>query len=440
MLPSRVLIVTFSYWPTLNARAFRWTALAERWASQGARVEVVSAWSPGLARHEVVNGVVIRRPGSRAVETLRNWLTNRRQAAVNFESTSSRYESKLRQRMLSGLRHLNDQIWRKVFWPDSSCPWYFSALREARRAAQSLRPDVLISVSPTFTAVAVARRLIGELHSTARWLIDLGDPFCFCEEAPQNNFRLYRRLNRVFERACFRRATAVSVTTAATRARYAELFPESVAKMHVIAPLLSLPDLPVPESPKSNSARTIVYVGTLYGSIRRPDFLLALFAQLRRAMTQESLELHVYGDVRDCASCFEPFLQEKVPSVFLHGTVARSQALQAMANASVLVNLGNDTAYQLPSKILEYLAVGRPILNIATHSQDSSTAFLADYPLAVSLQASQAGPTATDVAKVAQLLRRRPEPGDRSIAEPWLAPSRINAIAEQYERALGLAA
>ena len=440
MASSRVLIVTFSYWPTLNARAFRWTALAERWASQGVRVEVVSAWSPGLARHEVVNGVVIRRPGSGVIETLRNWLSNRRKATVNAQSASPRPESKLRRGVIWGLRQLNDRVWRKLFWPDSSCPWYFSALREARRTARSLRPDVLICVSPTFTAVAVARRLIGKLNSSARWLIDLGDPFCFCEEAPQNNFHLYRGLNRVFERACFRRATAVSVTTAATRARYAELFPESAAKIKVIAPLLSLSDVPAPAAPQAHCVRTIVYVGTLYGSIRRPDFLLALFAQLRRVLAQQSLELHVYGDVRDCAACFEPFLREEKPSVFLHGMVARSQALQAMADASILVNLGNDTAYQLPSKILEYLAVGRPILNIASHLQDSSTAFLANYPLAVSLQANRAGPSESDVAKVARLLQRSPEPGDRLVAEPWLAPSRIEAIASQYEQVLGLTA
>ena len=92
-----------------------------------------------------------------------------------------------------------------------------------------------MSVSPTFTAVAVGKALAARKPRSFRWLIDLGDPFSFADESPPNNFRLYRLLNLRFERSCFAEADSVSVTTPETRERYAALFPESAQKIAVVA-------------------------------------------------------------------------------------------------------------------------------------------------------------------------------------------------------------
>ena len=51
-----------------------------------------------------------------------------------------------------------------------------------------------------------------------------------------------------------------------------------------------------------------------------------------------------------------------------------------MAEADVLVNIGNRTSYQLPSKVVEYAAFGKPILNFLASPDDSSAVFLSKYP------------------------------------------------------------
>ena len=45
----------------------------------------------------------------------------------------------------------------------------------------------------------------------------------------------------------------------------------------------------------------------------------------------------------------------------------------------MLVNLGNSTAFQLPSKVVEYVMLGKPVLNIAKLETDSSQSFFSDF-------------------------------------------------------------
>src|SRR5262249_55986464 len=301
-------------------------------------------------------------------------------------------------------------IGHSIDWPDTSCPWYWAARSKARELVAEVAPGALVSVSPTFTAVAVGRALKRSSGRGFRWLIDLGDPFSFAEEAPPNNFRLYRRLNLAFERACFADADCVSVTTPETRERYAALFPESAPKTAVSPPLLALPDTAGSAATERSAGRRLVFLGRLYATIRRPDFLLRLFAGLVEAQPGEGYELHFFGETRDCEASFVRYAHLIGRSVHLHGSVSRERAAAAMRSADVLVNLGNDTRYQLPSKIVEYSTTGKPILNLARYPDDSSARFLADYPAHLTLLAREEGPAAEDLARLRAFLSRPPQP------------------------------
>jgi glycosyltransferase involved in cell wall biosynthesis len=431
--PRTIVIVSFSYWPVANARAFRWTALAEDWTRRGLDVHVVCGLHPARPDEEAVNGVQVHRVGVPAIERVRARLAARRaRSFVPGGTAPPARGAGAREWVFRALSFANRHVWRNVYWPDTTCLWYAPARRKAAALVGARRADALISVSPTYTAVAVGYRVRRRSRARLRWLVDLGDPFSFLEEAPPNNLRLYRRLNRRFERACFAAADAVSVTNPATRSRYASLFPESARKLVVIPPLVSLPELPPPAADAGARTR-LVFLGTLYRTIRRPDFLLALFAAL--AARQPGPELHFFGDVRECESSFAPYAALAGGALHLHGVVSRERALQAMADASVLVNLGNQTAYQLPSKVVEYALTGKPILNIAVRADDSSASFLASYPRQLTLFARPAGPTEEDVARARSFLAAA-APVDPVALAAWLAPYRLPAVAAQYLAAL----
>jgi glycosyltransferase involved in cell wall biosynthesis len=425
-----ILIVSFSYWPTLNARAFRWTALAEDWASRGFDVHVVCALATGRPRFETVNGVQVHRAGAGLVEKARARLARARTAqTVTAGPGAAERPARSAGTAVRLVQFANRRVWRNLYWPDTTCLWYFDALATARAIVRKVRPQAVVSVSPTFTAVAVGRALLRGLAPAPRWLIDLGDPFSFAAEAPPNNFRLYGGLNARFERACFAAASAVSVTNGLTRDGYARRFPESAAKIAVIPPLLTVPP-PDAGAPLPAGGRRLIFLGTLYPSIRRPDYLLALFRRLAPRPGCEDVTLHFYGDVRECAESFERHRDLLGSRVFVHGPVPRDEAAAAMRGAAVLVNIGNDTSYQLPSKIVEYAMTGKPILNLASVPDDSSSRFLADYPLHCTLHAA-AAPSDEDVERTARLVT---EGGTLPPAElsRWTEPFTLPRISAEY--------
>jgi len=416
-MPRPVVIVSFSYAPRLNPRAFRWTAIAEWLAANGHAVDVVTSWVPGAAENETVGGVRIHRAGWKLLERGRS----------GMGGAGSGGGGPARQGMLGAFAR---RLWRGVCWPDVTANWYFPALRVAAPLLEA-RPDAaLVSVAPSFTAVAVGKAL-QRRRGRLRWILDLGDPFSFLAETPPNNRLLYAGLNRRFERAAFRAADAVSVTNRRTADRYGAEFPESAGKIAVIPPLLSAQVSPAPARAQGGALR-IVYLGTLYRGLREPDFLLSLFDAACAAAPGRPLELHFYGDAGACSPVLERHRAGSGGRVHLHGVVSRAEALEAMRGADVLVNLGNETAFQLPSKVVEYAAAGKPVVNIASHHEDSSIEFFRAYPLALNLVASGASPTGAQAGEFAAFVSRPPATVEPGALEAFLGPFRIDAIAARY--------
>jgi glycosyltransferase involved in cell wall biosynthesis len=327
--------------------------------------------------------------------------------------------------------------WQAIYWPDTSCTWYFAARRKARELLDALSPDAVVSVSPAFTAVAVGRSLARREPGRFHWLVDLGDPFSFAEEAPPNNLRLYRRLNARFERSCFAAAHSVSVTTSEARDRYAALFPESAQKIAVIPPLVALPEAGsrVGKGGRPDRQR-LAFLGRLYPTIRRPDFLLAIFSALAEEPGGERYELHFYGETWECQASFAAYAHMVGRNLFLHGPVPRDRAASAMRSADVLVNIGNDTRYQLPSKIVEYAMTGRPILNLVPRPEDGSAKFLAEYPAHLTLTACAGGPTPEDVRRLREFLAQKPQVISEATLRAWLAPYTLPEISGRYDALL----
>jgi glycosyltransferase involved in cell wall biosynthesis len=425
--PGKVLIISFQYWPALNARAFRWTALAEDWARKGRDVHVVCARLPDRPAVEVVNGVKLHRVGNAWIERLRG-------AGVPIANNGTTAKRNAIRRVVTAAARA---IWHAIYWPDTSCTWYFAARGKARELVAALAPEAVVSVSPAFTAVAVGRTLAAGKPKRFHWLIDLGDPFSFAEEAPPNNLRLYRRLNVRFERGCFAAADSVSVTTGDTRDRYAALFPESAHKIAVIPPLVALPEAGSGiENGLRSDRRRLAFLGRLYPTIRRPDFLLALFAAFAEGPGGERYELHFYGETWECQASFAPYGHMLGRNLFLHGPVPRDRAASAMRSADFLINIGNDTRYQLPSKIVEYAMTGRPILNLAPRPDDSSARFLEDHPAHLTLTARTGGPTPEDVHRLREFLARKPEEISEATLRAWLAPYTLPEIFARYDALL----
>ena len=434
----RLLIISFAYPPHISPRAFRWSAVAEHLASDGHDVDVVCNWKPGLMRTEMQNGVCVHRAGTAAIESLRAWLrpgnAPRTVEPCSTEVDGVRSSGLLQRSFLARLaRSIHDHTWKLIYWPDFACLWYMPGVRTARELLNGQNYDAVVSVSEPFTSHLVARRLEAA-HPSVSWVVDIGDPFCFREGTPTNNHKLYRRLNYSVERGIFRRADAVAVTTRGTSEAYEALFPESASKIHVVPPLISLPKERCSAQafwPRDGKTR-LVFVGTLYRDIRNPDRLLSLFARLLETDLAGRLELHILGRVNDCQQCFDAHRQLLGKQIFLHGVVGHDAAIQAMNDADLLVNIGNDTTYQLPSKVVEYASTGNPILNLAKTRNDSSIAFFEAYPASLCLLIDAEGNGADQFDKLLGFIEHLPPRVDDTTLDKMLSPFQTESVTARY--------
>jgi len=376
----KILIICYSYFPELSPRAFRWTAIAEELVLLGHQVAVICASSTNRAACECVNGVEIHRTGSNLRQLVKRWLRLEATAGPASAATTIRTSISIRSMVGGLIKSVYRHTVSKILWPDSAGFWYFSALNKAHALQQHFRADVLVTVSLPYTGHLVGYAL--KRRYAVHWLVDIGDPFSFMTKTPVNNTALFRSLNVRSESSVLALADAVAVTTEGTRQEYLKCFPKmEQTKIAVVPPLFALPTSPVGlASSRSGSDKIrLVFAGTLYRSIRNPTALLEFFRYLISTRPAAQFELHFYGVVNNCQPCFDAYADLINTSIFMHGLVPHEEAVRAMQEANVLVNIGNSTAYQLPSKVVEYIMSGTPVLNIAKLDLDSSQSFFSDF-------------------------------------------------------------
>lgn len=413
----KILIITYSYTPDLTPRAFRWSALANQLVQQGHEVHILCAarLSPEAAAPD--DGVKVHR--------VQDWLLNASQRVTPSSSSATPTQKPA---PLIGLKAIVRQvaraIWRSTHWPDYACGWIIPATRTAKALCAGHDFDWVISVSHPFTGHVVGERV--RAHSgRAKWLVDIGDPFHLMSEPAPNNQRIYSWLNRRVESRILAGADAVCVTTESTRQMYQTHFEVPSAKMHLAPPLLSLPPLPQGAPRSKRPVMRLVFVGTLYRKLRNPGYMLTCFEALLSAIHDRKLELHIYGAVNDCAGELAACSDLIKDSVFVHGMVDRSAVHAAMLDADILINIGNDSAAQLASKVIEYMAVGRPILNLISIEQDTSVQALSEYPATLILKRTAHAPSQDELTRLRAFVLNPPE----------VSPSDIEKVRARFSAA-----
>ncbi|MFQ5734643.1 MAG: hypothetical protein ACE5KM_22135, partial [Planctomycetaceae bacterium] len=430
----RLLIVTHQYLPNPNPRALRWTAIAEHWAAIGHRVDVVC----GVPS----DGVVTQGsgPATDRLQVHRVGIGWREQVRRRFgRGAADRSQPVERVRgvrpvLVSGLRAVYGATWRRLCWPDSASGWYRPAVRFCRDRLQNANYDALVSVSNPFTSHRVGRTL-KRAYPSLRWVADIGDPFSVDDKVRVNNVLLYAQRNRRFEADVLQTADAACIVTESMTDLYRRSFPESAARMHAVPPMCTSPAFADAPHARNSQRLRLAYFGTLYRGIRSPRPLLQLFRQLLAQPGCANLELRFYGNANGCESEFEIVRDLIGRQVHLHGTVSRNAAQHALQQADVLVNLGNDLPYGLPSKVVEYAATGKPILNLSLIRDDVSARFLRNYSAAHNVLASDIQNGCMAGESTAEFLRQSPG-AERATVERLLRPHRVESVAAEYERLL----
>lgn len=339
----KVLIVNFYYSPTIDAHAYRWTQIAEYWAKCGFTVEVITGKVHGSPSTESQSGVKVRRVGLTSKYSF---------TGINQSSISSR--NVLKNKYLNFLR----AVYRKIYWPDALWHWFPYVFLEMFRRRHT-EYDVVISYYPCFSAhLAVLFLKLFSTKPDFKWILDYGDPFCASETWQPNNYMIYNSLNQLVEKHCSRYGTLV-FTNHETASAYNHKL-NIPSRLKTIPHLVDVSKLYAGDHTNKECSTTInmCYIGAFHANIREPHRLFKLIKRLI-SLHELDIKLDIYGP----PSKFN-LSPADCPQINYHGYIRRENAFQLMKASDFIITVDNENCIMTPSKMVECIATGRPIINI----------------------------------------------------------------------------
>lgn len=126
----------------------------------------------------------------------------------------------------------------------------------------------------------------------------------------------------------------------------------------------------------------ILYSGTLSEDTRSPVYSIRLIDALAKQFDRR-VELNFYSR-GNCEGLLEKAERETKGVIQKRGYVSLGVLNEAVANADFMLSIGNcltGTVTSLPSKVISYMAYGKPIIHIDGGRNDVAKAYLEQYPL-----------------------------------------------------------
>lgn len=132
------------------------------------------------------------------------------------------------------------------------------------------------------------------------------------------------------------------------------------------------------ESREKASRIRLLFTGWMCSDIRSPKYFLDIVSHL-----DERFEVTFMG--KECEMLQERFPVKTKATLITLPNQPYDVALQAMADADVLINIGNNVPVHMPSKTLEYINTGKPMVNFYKFADCPTLYYTKRYPLALNL-------------------------------------------------------
>jgi len=260
-----------------------------------------------------------------------------------------------------------DYVSRLFNVPDRYSSWIPLAVARGVAAARQVGAELIYSTAPPYSAHVVGLLLARILELPL--VIDLRDPWTL-NPFHANPYASLRGFDEALERTVVGFARRVILNTVQAEAGYRGRYPE-LDRFCTINNGID-PELFTGESePVTKNGRlTLLHVGAIYGR-RYPRGLLEALALLRETHreTYERLVIEQIGPVDEGERLWKEARRLGVQDHLRLGSpVPHSEAIRRCRKADGLLLLGprgSEPEVQVPSKLFEYLAAGRPILALA---------------------------------------------------------------------------
>lgn len=271
------------------------------------------------------------------------------------------------ERQPSTSQKLKDFVYNLCYFPDQAGPWILPAYRKGKALVKENNIDAIFATGSPWSSL-ITGYLISK--ATGKPLIaDFRDPWI------NNPFLLSKgkvldQWSKSLEKKIIEHAAAVSLNTEPLRDEFISRYPHVPTERFFVMPNgfdeSDFSGIDTSTQTKGSNKLTLCHAGFLYG-VRDPAVLLNAIkiANTKLSAQHKKIRFQQIGDVElayDIRERYADMLADG--SLVLETTRPYQQCLQALNKADWLVNVQPATKSQVPSKLYDYLAINRPILNI----------------------------------------------------------------------------
>jgi len=381
----RALIVAYYFPPLSTSGCLRPKAFCKYLPDHGWEASVLTVVSD-TADHELardpsllsgrLSRIAIRRAPD---ENVLAWVGSRRatlgarSAGVRAAIPVPEARSFLRRSVAAGLRML-------FAFPDNCAGWFRPGVREGLRLVAELRPDVVLATAPPWTGLLVGAAIAQ--RAGIPLVADFRDPWTASEKRYADLPGGMGRANRL-ERRTIGHAARVIANTAEAAVWLKSKYPRDAHKV-VAIPNGYDPDLmPAFENETVHDrARSgaepleICHFGTVYRARSPTQLLLALsdLAAEHSGATPPPLRVRFIGawQVNDSETIALAGRLERSGIMTREPALPHAACLHAMRASNALLILQPDLPLQIPGKLYEYIAAGRPLVVVGGEGATAS--------------------------------------------------------------------
>lgn len=240
---------------------------------------------------------------------------------------------------------------------------------------QKDKVDVIISVSNPVCSHLAAQKF-KKSNNSCKWITYTTDPFTFYDAIykyiPFKRNR--RKKNFVTEKKIYNSADYCIFTEELYSLAINE-FGVNTGKVICFPYVLSEFSSIINKRGRQSNKTQLIYAGALNKAIRNPEFPLSIISQIADIDC-------VFYQAGDCDDILQKFANS---NIIIKDTVKRLEYLHIICNeADILLNIGNNSSLQAPSKLLELLSTGLPIVNFY-YFKNSQYELIEKYPLGLNI-------------------------------------------------------
>lgn len=263
-----------------------------------------------------------------------------------------------------------DFIYNLNYFPDQASVWIIPALFVGRKLIAKKKIDVIFATGSPWSSLVLGY-LLSKLTGKPL-VVDFRDPW-INNPFHQSKGAFLDRLAEKVENRIIRHATFVSLNTEPLLEEFISRYPSLDKNKFIVLPngfeghdngLQYVYD-------ETSSELVIRHAGFLYGP-RDPSVLLDAIQIVNQKAAAEYLPVRwVFEQIGALNLSYD--IEERYKNMLMDGSfkivrqIPYADCQYLLEQADLLVNIQPGTKTQIPSKIYDYLATGRPILNITPH-------------------------------------------------------------------------